>query len=103
MHRRNYTLHVALALGLITLAAAVGRIERWEWKRGDVTRRVVELAPAAPAAPRGAEVSEAAEERDSVGDALRIVIGERRRLHAGDRIKAPTAPCQDESSALHSP
>ncbi len=64
MHRRNYTLHVTLAAALIVLAAAAGRIERWEWKR-DVTHRVLVREPAAPAAPRVAEVSEAAEERDA--------------------------------------
>ncbi len=36
MNRRNYTLHFALAGALVVLAAAAGRIERWEVER---TRR----------------------------------------------------------------
>jgi subtilisin family serine protease len=33
MNRRNYTLHFALAGALVMLAAAAGRIERWEWQQ----------------------------------------------------------------------
>src|SRR5215213_11827923 len=67
MHRRNYTLHVTLAAALVVMAAAAGRIERWEWKRGKTTVRVGVLreVPPAPAPPRETEVSEAAEERDA--------------------------------------
>ncbi|HEX8354690.1 MAG TPA: S8 family serine peptidase [Pyrinomonadaceae bacterium] len=65
MHRRNYTLHFTLAAALVVLAAAAGRIERWEWKRRAAPVRVAVRAPAAPAAPRRAEVSEAAGERDA--------------------------------------
>ncbi len=65
MHRRNYTLHVTLAVALIALAAAAGRIERWEWKR-DVSYQVVAVRPpAAPAAPRERENYEAAEESEA--------------------------------------
>ncbi|HEX8720811.1 MAG TPA: S8 family serine peptidase [Pyrinomonadaceae bacterium] len=58
MNRRNYTLHLALAGALVVLAAAAGRIERWEWKRGAEPVRVATddvppppPPPAAPAAP----------------------------------------------------
>ncbi|HEY0174586.1 MAG TPA: S8 family serine peptidase [Pyrinomonadaceae bacterium] len=63
MHRRNYTLHLTLAAALVVLAAAAGRIERWEWKRGadapgGGVGRVVVSTTEAPAAPRAAEESE---------------------------------------------
>ncbi|HEX8559570.1 MAG TPA: S8 family serine peptidase [Pyrinomonadaceae bacterium] len=66
MHRRNYTLHVTLAAALVVLAAAAGRVERWEWKRRAAPVRVTAPAPPAPpVAPRAPEVSEAFEERDA--------------------------------------
>src|SRR5687768_987336 len=66
MHRRNYTLHVTLAAALVVLAAAAGRIERWEWKRGGETgARVVVRTVDAPAAPRAAEVSEEPDELEA--------------------------------------
>ena len=70
MHRRNYTLHVTLAVALIALAAAAGRIERWEWKRGGAPGGsggggIVVRMPDAPAVPRERVVSEAADERDA--------------------------------------
>src|SRR5437588_346291 len=30
--RRNYTVHIALAVALILLAAIVGQVSRWDWK-----------------------------------------------------------------------
>jgi len=50
MNRRNYTLHFALAGALVVLAAAAGRIERWEVKRTVTVKREVAVAPAAPRA-----------------------------------------------------
>ncbi len=50
MNRRNYTLHFALAGALVVLAAAAGRIERWEVKREVVLKREVTVVPPAPAA-----------------------------------------------------
>ena len=65
MHRRNYTLHVMLAAGLIVLAAAAGRIERWEWKGGGEPggggRTIVRTVDA----PRAAEEFEERDERDA--------------------------------------
>src|SRR5215207_3673824 len=54
MNRRNYSLHFALAGALVVLAAAAGRIERWEGRRaGDPPRyRVAVRETAPPAAPR---------------------------------------------------
>src|SRR5215207_8190783 len=54
MNRRNYSLHFVLAGALVVLAAAAGRIERWEGSRvGDAPRyRVVVKETAPPAAPR---------------------------------------------------
>src|SRR5215204_3033620 len=52
MNRRNYTLHFALAGALVVLAAAAGRIERWEGGHAPRYKVVVrETAP--PAAPAG--------------------------------------------------
>ncbi|HWS86788.1 MAG TPA: S8 family serine peptidase [Pyrinomonadaceae bacterium] len=51
MNRRNYTLHFALAGALVVLAAAAGRIERWEGGRViDAPRSQVVIGDAAPAA-----------------------------------------------------
>jgi thermitase len=52
MNRRNYTLHFALAGALVVLAAAAGRIERWDGSRAPRYNVVVkETTPqAAPAA-----------------------------------------------------
>ena len=50
MHRRNYTLHVTLAVALIALAAAAGRIERWESKPGGERVGVLRESPPPPAA-----------------------------------------------------
>jgi thermitase len=50
MNRRNYTLHFALAGALVALAAAAGRIERWEGSRGP-QRRVAVQEPAPAVAP----------------------------------------------------
>src|SRR5215207_2303006 len=53
MNRRNYSLHFALAGALVVLAAAAGRIERWEGSRvGDAPRPRVVVSGTAPA-PRG--------------------------------------------------
>ena len=54
MKRRNYALHFALAGALVVLAAAAGRIERWEGRRTVTLRREVAVAPAAPVADRPA-------------------------------------------------
>src|SRR4051812_32251918 len=52
MNRRNYTLHFALAGALVVLAAAAGRVERWEGGRAPRLQVVVrEAAPAAPQPP----------------------------------------------------
>ncbi|HEX8189738.1 MAG TPA: S8 family serine peptidase [Pyrinomonadaceae bacterium] len=59
MNRRNYTLHFALAGALVVLAAAAGRIERWEGGRaGDATRRQAAVGEAAPAPPASEELGE---------------------------------------------
>ena len=47
MNRRNYTLHVALAGALVLLAAAAGRIERWEGKQEVVLKREMVVMPVA--------------------------------------------------------
>ncbi len=55
MNRRNYTLHFALAGALVVLAAAAGRIERWEGSHGpryDVVAVKEAGRWVAPAAPR---------------------------------------------------
>ena len=49
MNRRNYTLHFALAGAVVALAAAAGRIERWEGSRAP--QRAVLVGQSAPAAP----------------------------------------------------
>ncbi|HEX8145996.1 MAG TPA: S8 family serine peptidase [Pyrinomonadaceae bacterium] len=55
MNRRNYTLHFALAGALVVLAAAAGRIERWEGSGvGDAPRRQAVVKETAPA-PRADE------------------------------------------------
>ncbi|MET0647965.1 MAG: S8 family serine peptidase [Pyrinomonadaceae bacterium] len=56
MNRRNYTLHIAVAVALVVLAAAAGRIERWEGSRSVSigVRREVAVAPPAPIADRPA-------------------------------------------------
>ena len=61
MNRRNYTLHLALAGALVVLAAAAGRIERREYKRGAEPVRVVvdEARPAPPATSGSSESGEA--------------------------------------------
>ncbi|MCA1614719.1 MAG: S8 family serine peptidase [Acidobacteria bacterium] len=67
MHRRNYTLHVTLAAALVVMAAAAGRIQRWEWKRGadaPVGAAVVRTGDR-PAPPRVAEESEEYEEGEA--------------------------------------
>src|SRR5215212_1745064 len=51
MNRRNYTLHLALAVALVMLAAAAGRVERWEGKREVVPKRELVVAPAADPPP----------------------------------------------------
>lgn len=50
MNRRNYTLHLALAGALVVLAAAAGRIERWEGTREVVSKREVAVVRTAPVA-----------------------------------------------------
>jgi thermitase len=55
MNRRNYTLHFALAGALVVLAAAAGRIERWEGSRAPrPSVAVKETAPAAAPRPPAA-------------------------------------------------
>ena len=67
MNRRNYTLHFALAGALVVLAAAAGRIERWEVKREVVVRREV----AVTLADRGPVVeTEEVEEGDDEAEVL---------------------------------
>ncbi|PYT00170.1 MAG: hypothetical protein DMF65_08915, partial [Acidobacteria bacterium] len=38
--RRNYTVHLALAAALVLLAAFVGQVNRWDWKRHSEGPRV---------------------------------------------------------------
>ena len=38
--RRNYTVHLALAAALVLLAAFVGQVSRWDWKRHSEGPRV---------------------------------------------------------------
>jgi len=62
MNRRNYTLHFALAGALVVLAAAAGRIERWEGSRvGDAPRQQGVLRGTAPAPRRTAAPDEEGE------------------------------------------
>jgi subtilisin family serine protease len=70
MHRRNYTLHLTLAAALVVMAAAAGRIERWDWNReggtpGGSGVGVVARTGDAPAEPRAAEESEEGFEREA--------------------------------------
>jgi subtilisin family serine protease len=69
MHRRNYTLHLTLAAALVVLAAAAGRIERWDWKRGGEPggrgSAVVVRTSDEPPAPRETEAPEAEGVRDA--------------------------------------
>ncbi|HEX8290544.1 MAG TPA: S8 family serine peptidase [Pyrinomonadaceae bacterium] len=75
MNRRNYTLHLALAGALVVLAAAAGRVERWEGRRAGVPRREVAVTAVAPAAGRPAvEVGEA-EGRDDAEVLVRFKPG----------------------------
>ena len=60
MNRRNYTLHFALAGALVVLAAAAGRIERWEVKQ-EVKREVAVIPPSSVTVPLRAGVAEEGE------------------------------------------
>jgi thermitase len=59
MNRRNYTLHIALAGALVVLAAAAGRIERWEGRQEVALKR--EVVVVTPAAQPSVAVSEGEE------------------------------------------
>jgi hypothetical protein len=54
MNRRNYTVHIALAAGLVLLAAVAGQVQRWESRhtsyvlRQRVTTRGAKVQPAPP-------------------------------------------------------
>ncbi|HJQ32127.1 MAG TPA: S8 family serine peptidase [Pyrinomonadaceae bacterium] len=90
MNRRNYTVHVALALALVVLAAAAGRIERWRQ-----TRVVGVPLPAAEAPPRrvSPEEERARRERANTGEAEVLV-----RFKAGvseERMQAIAAGLHD--------
>ncbi|HEX8336753.1 MAG TPA: hypothetical protein VF621_08480, partial [Pyrinomonadaceae bacterium] len=98
MNRRNYTLHLALAGALVVLAAAAGRIERWEGRRTAEPKRGVAVLTAAPAAdPPMVAVGEG-ERRDDAEVLVRFkpgVSGERRQQiaaslndHVDDEIES---------------
>src|SRR5919205_476360 len=73
MNRRNYTLHIALAGALVVLAAAAGRIERWEGNRGGVfLKGEVAIVPSAEV-EETQEAGEAEEEGDGIRDAEVLV------------------------------
>ena len=74
MNRRNYTLHLALAGALVVLAAAAGRIERWEVRREVAPRRVLTVAPPSTAEAPAAEEREG-EERDDAEVLVRFKPG----------------------------
>src|SRR5919107_2511365 len=90
MNRRNYTVHVALAAALVVLAAAAGRVERWERERSAAPR------PAAGSAPRLASPEEeerARRELANTGEPEVLV-----RFRAGvseERIQAIAAGLHD--------
>jgi thermitase len=90
MNRRNYTLHLTLAAALVVLAAAAGRVERWEWKRGGAPAVVrVDVPPPPPAEPRAAEESE-----EGQGGEAEVLV----RFKPGvseERIRAITARLND--------
>jgi subtilisin family serine protease len=75
MNRRNYTLHLALAGALVVLAAAAGRIERWEGRRTVVRQREVAVTSIAPAADRPAVTVGEDEERDDAEVLVRFKPG----------------------------
>src|ERR1044072_6386230 len=75
MNRRNYTLHLALAGALVVLAAAAGRIERWEGSQHtEASEGVVAVEPAAPVADPPAVVG-GGEEQDDVEVLVRFKPG----------------------------
>ena len=64
MNRRNYTLHIALAGALVVLAAAAGRIERWEGRQEVELKREVVVVPPAAQPPLAAVEGEEGEEAE---------------------------------------
>src|SRR5919107_1175143 len=90
MNRRNYTVHVALAAALVLLAAAAGRIERWQRGRAWEPRMVKQTAPPRRVSP---EDERARRERENTGEPEVLV-----RFRAGvseERIQAIAAGLHD--------
>src|SRR5919107_6166631 len=90
MNRRNYTVHVALAAALVLLAAAAGRIERWQHGRAWEPRMVKQTAPPRRVSP---EDERARRERENTGEPEVLV-----RFRAGvseERIQAIAAGLHD--------
>jgi subtilisin family serine protease len=92
MNRRNYTLHFALAGALVVLAAAAGRIERWEGSRaGDAPQYQVAVKETAPAAaPRAPQALDEEGEAEVLVRFKPGVSGERREEIAAslnDRVE----------------
>lgn len=87
MNRRNYTLHIALAGALVVLAAAAGRIERWEG-----TREVFEVREVSDI--RLAPPPSVTEDEEELGEEVEVLVRFKPGVSA-ERVEELTASLND--------
>lgn len=90
MNRHKFTVHLALAVALVLLAAFVGQVRRWDWKRQAEEPRVVLNTDEESAAP-----DEAGEEQDEEDTAHAEVLVRFRAGTSEERIQADAARLHD--------
>ncbi|PYS81877.1 MAG: hypothetical protein DMF67_14870 [Acidobacteria bacterium] len=94
MNRHKFTVHLALAVALVLLAAIVGQVRRWDWQRESAPQPgPQEVAPAGRDEAETAESEEESEEESGPAHAEVLV-----RFRAGtseERIQADAARLHD--------
>ncbi|HEX3558214.1 MAG TPA: hypothetical protein VHU19_03360, partial [Pyrinomonadaceae bacterium] len=90
MNRHKFTVHLALAVALVLLAAFVGQVRRWDWKRQAEEPRIVLDTEEEKAAP-----DEAVEAQDEESAAHAEVLVRFRAGTTEERIQADAARLHD--------
>src|ERR1043165_4689486 len=96
MNRHKFTVHLALAVALVLLAAIVGQVRRWDWRSETAPQPdAQEVAPAAADESESAEPEEEAGAEEGSGPAHAEVLVRFRAGPTEERIAADAARLHD--------
>ncbi|MDQ3745481.1 MAG: S8 family serine peptidase [Acidobacteriota bacterium] len=96
MNRHKFTVHLALAVALVLLAAIVGQVRRWDWRSETAPQPdAQEVAPAAADESESAESEEESGAEEESGPAHAEVLVRFRAGTTEERIAADAARLHD--------